>query len=131
MGQEERISRCALCMDPVYERGLYYDDKVDGRVCWSCLYRVDRPCPDCGGRLQWSWTCQTYCTDGVWWACQGCDSALELACVEWLREDRVSPSACQWHYCYGLNPDNPRANENAIYRPEWIEEWCESKEIVL
>jgi hypothetical protein len=78
-------------------------------------------CPECGAHVVWDFDCQTYSqtrSDGSdsWWACQGCDSAIEYICGGCWDDD----TDCQWCYIDGLNPRNPRAVKNAERRPLWL-----------
>jgi hypothetical protein len=79
------------------------------------------PCPKCGDEVCIEFTCHTYETGGTWWACQGCGSAHNLFCTAFLRDDVVSE--CRWSYTIGLNPKNPRALDNEIQRPAWLEQF--------
>jgi len=75
-----------------------------------------RPCPACGAATDMMPTCHTWANrrpDGsvVWMACMGCDSAMDYYCTA---------DDCRWDYTHGLNPQNPRAADNATRKPGWL-----------
>lgn len=77
-----------------------------------------KTCPQCGGEVDHLLTCHTYSQrleDGTerWMSCLPCDSATDWYC---LSED------CDWDWTCGLNPRNPRAEENATHAPPWAAE---------
>ncbi len=73
-------------------------------------------CPRCQSQVIYDYTCHTYpgsIRDGKvqWLACITCDSAHWLSCQN---------ESCDWSYTYGLNPGNPRSEQNEGERPEWL-----------
>lgn len=68
-------------------------------------------CPTCGAGVRWDYTCHTYGSGTSWWACMGCDSAIDYYC---------EADECSWGYTHGLNPGNPRAARNELSRPPWL-----------
>lgn len=89
-------------------------------------------CPKCGGPVHSYWTCHTWPRtqeDGTqrWMSCLPCDSAVRYYCIAhsdecqsdcWDYEDHVG---CGWDWTKGLNPNNPRAEENEANNPHWGE----------
>lgn len=69
-------------------------------------------CPECGGKVFYSYTCHTYKQGERWVSCLPCDSAVDYDCYA---ED------CGWGYTHGLNSGNPRAARNEERKPSWLE----------
>lgn len=88
----------------------------------------ERVCPECGGPVEFSWTCHTYPRsrdDGTqqWMSCMPCDSATRYYCVALEDpEDEYSDFGCGWSWTRGLNPNNPRSAENDSKNPHWEDE---------
>lgn len=94
---------------------------------------MERNCPRCGGPVESDFACHTWPRtrdDGTqqWMACMPCDSATRWSCVEWTEEDEADKwmikgedigSGCGWSWTQGLNPGNPRSEENDLNEPEW------------
>lgn len=88
-------------------------------------------CPKCGGDVQSDLACHTWPREVEggriqWMACMPCDSATRWACIshsdEYCWEDCWSDGfhdGCGWRWTDGLNPGNPRAEENEKNRPDW------------
>lgn len=70
---------------------------------------MSNTCPKCGGRVRWDYDCHTYQSNGRWMSCLPCDSAISYTCA-----------SCDWHFIHGLNPGNPRTEENEKNRPDWL-----------
>ena len=68
---------------------------------------------ECGQPVLWDYTCHTWsdCADDTetWMSCINCASAIEFRCAE----------GC-WSYTWGLNPRNPRVEQNEQHRPTWL-----------
>lgn len=97
------------------------------------MYEMDANCPRCHGPVEWDFTCHTY--PGTWqgketWmSCMPCDSATLYYCVAHNQErcwesceDDGFHEGCGWRWTKGLNPNNPRAEENELNNPHWWEE---------
>lgn len=79
-------------------------------------------CPGCGHKtVYWDFGCHTYPGRGeTFMSCMPCDSAIELICGYDFENDDTSE--CRWNYVWGLNPKNPRFEEEQKKRPAWLEE---------
>lgn len=108
-------------------------------------YETDKQCPQCAGAVEYDLTCHTwpkYSEESgltTWMSCLPCDSARTYYCVAdsmcycSLDTGVVEPNCyacdgtgidegwgCGWRYTDGLNPGNPRWEDNEQRRPEWI-----------
>lgn len=96
-------------------------------------YSIDKLCPRCEGPVEYDLACHTYPRtrdDGTvqWMSCLPCDSAYRYSCIAWTEEDELDEwlikgedagMGCGWYWTRGLNPGNPRTEENDANRPEW------------
>ena len=64
---------------------------------------------ECGKPVLWDYTCHTWPGSNTWMACLDCNSAILFHC----------PNYC-WSYTWGLNPANPRVEQNEQHRPAWL-----------
>lgn len=76
-------------------------------------------CPECGSRVRWMDTCHTWPgPEGSWMSCMGCGSASHYYC---------DSDDCDWTYDHGLNPRNPRSEENEAKKPAWLDGWGDTE----
>lgn len=101
------------------------------------MYECSKRCPECGGEVEWDFTCHTY--PGTWqgketWmSCMPCDSATLYSCVAhneercWEDCDEYGMhEGCGWRWTWGLNKGNPRYQENEKKNPLWGEKEMEN-----
>jgi hypothetical protein len=70
-------------------------------------------CPQCGTLEVIGYdSCHTWFDGTRWMSCQGCFSAMHIFCGN---------DDCDWSYDWGLNPRNPRSEENEKDRPDWLD----------
>lgn len=55
-------------------------------------------CPECGGKVFYSYTCHTYKQGERWMSCLPCDSAVDYDCYA---------DDCGWGYTHGFGPRQP------------------------
>lgn len=91
---------------------------------------MDHSCPECGGPVEADLGCHTWPrtitnSDGTkreqYMSCMPCDSATIWSCeTRWMDEDELNGRVtCEWTWTEGLNPGNPRAEENETRNPHW------------